>query len=117
MFLKAVFYSLHLLAITFFLSGCAMLQKSDQYLLQPIHGVEVFNANRLADIEKYQTQYTFISQIKSPVFLNTKNLSIRANNLNADVVVVLTVEEQLKFSEYYIYYFFKAQSSPVQTKQ
>jgi hypothetical protein len=105
------------MAITFFLSGCALFQKSDLYLLQPIHGVEVLNANRLADIEKYQAKYTFISQIKSPVFLNNKNLLIRANNLNANVVVILTLEEKFKFSEYYIYYFFRTQSSSVQVKQ
>lgn len=109
MFRKKIitYVSIAFLAILF--SGCVAALQTDPraHYIAPIEGVEVIHVRTLPDVEQYQQQYTLISQVKSNVFLNNRSLSVKARNLDANFIAILTIQEQFKLDEHYMYYFFK----------
>lgn len=112
MLTKKIITSTSMALLLFLSSGCVPALQNDPraHYVEPIEGVDVIHATQLGDIKKYQQEYPLVSQIKSHVFLNNKNLSLRAKNLDANFIAILSVQEQFKFDEYYMYYFFKKES-------
>lgn len=112
MLTKKIITSTSMATLLFLSSGCVPALQNDPraHYLHPIEGIDVVQTTKLADITNYQQEHTFVSQIKSDVFLNNKNLSLRAKNLESNFIAILSIKEQFKFDEHYMYYFFKKES-------
>ena len=105
--MKAI-YIKTFVAITYILmfQGCVLI-KNPNVNINPVeeNGVTIVHAYTLGDVKKYQKEHTLLTQVKSHVLLNDKNIRMRAKKVDADSVVVYSTNELLK--EVYGYYFFK----------
>lgn len=85
--------------------GCVLIKEPNVHV-KPVeeNGVTIVHAYTLQDVQEYQKEHVLLTQVKSHVLFNDKNLIMRAKKLDADSVVVFSTNELLK--KVYGYYFF-----------